>query len=352
MTGAVHSELTYVNGHDRVPSAPSLTVRFTQSDLIRVRFSTAPAPLVEAARGFAELRYQLNSTVTSSWVEQTLKTFPAAARPLLDLIPASGLWPDFLDPAAADLDEGLEIVDATPRSVLRSELACSWDRPGHPPTWLRALADGDREARTIVIQALRHFYLACVAPSWSAIVASFRNEIAIRARMLAHSGLEGLFGALHPDLAWRSGSLQRATPAGPRAGRPGEFTLDGQGLRIMPSVLWTGPPLFSISPPSALGSVLTYQARPAFKAESTSQSHDLAALIGRTRAAVLQALRHPCSTAELAARLGISAPSASEHATALRGASLIQTERRGRRVCHSLTPLGRSLLSDHAATSA
>jgi DNA-binding transcriptional ArsR family regulator len=59
---------------------------------------------------------------------------------------------------------------------------------------------------------------------------------------------------------------------------------------------------------------------------------------------VLRALRTPRSTTELAACVGTSAPSASEHATALRASGLVQTVRRGRGVNHSLTPLGRSLL--------
>ena len=76
-----------------------------------------------------------------------------------------------------------------------------------------------------------------------------------------------------------------------------------------------------------------------------SQSCDLAGLMGHTRAAVLEALRTPRSTAELAACAGTSAPSASEHAAALRASGLVHTVRRGRGVNHSLTPLGRSLLN-------
>jgi hypothetical protein len=47
----------------------------------------------------------------------------------------------------------------------------------------------------------------------------------------------------------------------------------------------------------------------------------------------------------LAACVGTSAPSASEHATALRASGLVQTVRRGRGVNNSLTPLGRTLLN-------
>ena len=49
--------------------------------------------------------------------------------------------------------------------------------------------------------------------------------------------------------------------------------------------------------------------------------------------------------------MGTSVPSASEHATALRAAGLVQTVRRGRGVIHSLTPLGRSLLNSNANKS-
>jgi DNA-binding MarR family transcriptional regulator len=67
-------------------------------------------------------------------------------------------------------------------------------------------------------------------------------------------------------------------------------------------------------------------------------------VLGRTRASALRALHDPCGTTELAARLRISVSSASEHATALRAAKLIQTDRHGQAVQHSLTMLGRALL--------
>jgi DNA-binding transcriptional ArsR family regulator len=83
--------------------------------------------------------------------------------------------------------------------------------------------------------------------------------------------------------------------------------------------------------------VLIYAAQPTVAIEPTSQPRDLSGLLGHTRAAVLRALRTPRSTTELAACVGTSAPSASEHATALRASGLVQTVRRGRGVNHSLT---------------
>ena len=68
-------------------------------------------------------------------------------------------------------------------------------------------------------------------------------------------------------------------------------------------------------------------------------------LLGRTRALVLDVIATaPCTTSELARRAGVSVPSASEHATVLREADLIVTDRVGRAVIHTITPLGSRLL--------
>jgi Mn-dependent DtxR family transcriptional regulator len=59
---------------------------------------------------------------------------------------------------------------------------------------------------------------------------------------------------------------------------------------------------------------------------------------------VLAALDTTATTGEVALRLGISAPSASEHITALREVSLVHSRRTGSQVVHTLTPLGTALL--------
>jgi DNA-binding transcriptional ArsR family regulator len=157
--------------------------------------------------------------------------------------------------------------------------------------------------------------------------------------VLATRGLVGVLDTLHDDLAWRDGTLERAW-------RSGEFSLDGRGLVLMPSALWTGPPLFAFPLGAQDGNAaLIYPARSADLVARASHFPDLAGLLGSTRACVLRALRTPSSTSELAASVGTSAASASEHAAALRASGLVQTARRGRSVSHSLTPLGLSLLN-------
>jgi DNA-binding MarR family transcriptional regulator len=69
--------------------------------------------------------------------------------------------------------------------------------------------------------------------------------------------------------------------------------------------------------------------------------------VGTTRAAVLTTVaEHPgCSTKELAALTGIAPASASEHATVLRRAGLINTVRHRNSAMHSPTALGIALLN-------
>src|SRR5205085_2944033 len=73
----------------------------------------------------------------------------------------------------------------------------------------------------------------------------------------------------------------------------------------------------------------------------------LAALVGGTRAAVLQELRaQHLNTTELARCLASSAASASEHTTILRNAGLFTSRRDRNRMVHRRTPLGYALLAE------
>jgi len=148
----------------------------------------------------------------------------------------------------------------------------------------------------------------------------------------------------HQQLRWQDNGLDRQ-------GVNVEHDLGGNGMLMMPSAFWTGPPIFVLDG-ERLPNVLVYAAQPNGPASGPDHAlppgvagnDSLAILIGSTRAAVLRALAEPCGTAGLAATTGISAASASEHAKALRDADLVQTRREGRSVRHSLTPLGRTIV--------
>jgi DNA-binding transcriptional ArsR family regulator len=322
-------------------------VNFTPDDVARTRFTVAPAPLVETALAMVGLRRAASTrghVGSGSWVLEARRAFPATARPLLDLLGPRPPWPDFFDSAAPDIEQALEEVRATPWTTLRADLSYAWaDRHGRPPTWVRNLGDGDQESVDLLVRALRDLHKAVVAPRWESVRIAFHADVAKRIPVLAAGGHEELFGSLHPRLRWREDGLDRT-------GNDMVCDLRGDGLVLIPSAFWTGEPLFSVSEDERRPSSLLYSAAHANGHPSAGDGADraagdcLAALLGPTRAAVLRALAAPRGTVELAAVVGISPASASEHAKVLREVYLIETLRDGRAVRHSLTVLGRTML--------
>jgi DNA-binding transcriptional ArsR family regulator len=321
---------------------------FTPEDVARSRFALTQAPLADTIVAFIELRRAAaagwHGRGISPWLREARRTFPATARPLLDLLGPRPPWPDLFDSFTSDLAEGLEEVRATPRATLRAELSRGWgQRSGRPPLWVRNLADGDREELELVLRAFRDLHDAVVAPRWDAALVTFHADVARRIPVLVEGGHQALLGTLHPKLHWRDNGLELAGP-------DYEFELEGKGVRIRPSAFWTGEPILILDPGGPRANVLVYPAQPnahladGYIPADPAVRDSLAALLGPTRAAVLRALRGPHGTAELAAAVGISPASASEHAKVLRDASLIETRREGRAVRHSLTALGRTML--------
>jgi DNA-binding transcriptional ArsR family regulator len=71
----------------------------------------------------------------------------------------------------------------------------------------------------------------------------------------------------------------------------------------------------------------------------------LAALIGDSRAQILDALDQPRPTSEVAAAVGISVGAMSEHLNALAGVGVLRRCRRGRWVDYELSDAGRVLVT-------
>jgi DNA-binding transcriptional ArsR family regulator len=74
-------------------------------------------------------------------------------------------------------------------------------------------------------------------------------------------------------------------------------------------------------------------------------------LLGRVRAGLLEALRSPATTTDLARALGVTPSAVSQHLRVLRENGLVARERTGRQVLYLTTDLGAALTGTREAVS-
>lgn len=329
-----------------------LRIFFTSEDVARTRIAPGPDPLWELVLALQMLRPQRGDLLFVGWRREVVARLHRARlgpplRLLLAINPNVGYFPDFLNPIEAmrGLEDGLEAIRSTPKQQLRRDmhqLASSRRLPSR----VRDIMDGDPPTLTALTDAMRACHQLLVRPYRRKIDTAVVRDRSTRVNALAGRGVEGMLRSLGPLARWSADELVM-----PRH-RAQEIHLDGRGLVLIPSYFCVSGPLTMLDP--ALPPVLIYpvERQPdALPMSETARPEALSALIGVTRAAVLQAtIANPGTTEELARRVGVSAASASEHAGVLRRAGLITSFRDRNRMQHQLTSLGVALL-DYTATS-
>jgi DNA-binding transcriptional ArsR family regulator len=320
-----------------------LRIHFTPRDLGSVRIAAAPDPLWELSLSMHVLRLRTADPWLSHWKRSLVRhlephsTLRHEISHPLALNPPLGYFPDFLTPAEGlhGVDAGLEAVLATPRRRVRRELETF--AAAHP-----------RLARRIpvnihdLVRAMRRYHDVALAPIWDRIQAAFDTERALRSRALSDGGVAALLNSLAPGTTYRNGVLEVANYISSR-----DLYLDGRGLLLVPSYFKRADkPMVLFDP--ALTPVLIYSVSPDVRGPAERRGHGLAALVGRTRAAVLELVADGGTTTAMASRLGISAAAVSQHLSVLREGGLVVSVRSGNFVHHGLTRLGQTLLSTPA----
>jgi DNA-binding transcriptional ArsR family regulator len=344
-------------------------IHFTAADLARTRLAGEPSRLAIAAFSLMSLPFAPGPAEVDLW-RRAVRVGLAGRRPsspgcgtggdgrwgtslLRELAGPGGPVPRLLRPAvgAGGIEEELDRMAATPRAALAKDLAyVARQRP--MPRWSRALAVGELRAMDLLAAEVRAYYAVAVKPYWRVLHRALAADRAARARQLCDGGVEAVLCTLSPRLRWRSPVLEAGGPGGP------DYDLGGRGLLLAPGPFVTYVPC----DPAEGQPTLYYEAGqypvpegtapPALLIGPDGPPEGLAALLGHGRAAVLQAVAEGASTSQLARRAGLSAASASEHATVLRRAGLLVTRRDGRFSHHTLTALGTELLLHVAVESA
>lgn len=319
-----------------------LRFHFTPEDLTKVRVATEPHALWEIAVSLHRLQTREGRWAYAPWfhnacdslrrtgLDRAVKTF------LVPLFPRASYFPDFLTPpeGTQGLDAGLEAVLATPYEQVMDEIG-TLDRGVGAPAWARRLAD--RDMREQLVDALRAYHRAVIAPHEEHIQERLHAERARHAHTLFHAGTEGMLSGLGPTIHWRPPVLEVDPYPDHR-----DVHLDGRGLLLIPSHFCWHTPIALADP--GLPPVLLYPLHHLPARRSPTGAPSLGGLLGPTRAAILRASATGSTTTEAARRAGVTPTTASHHTAVLRDAGLITSHRHANTVLHTLTPLGAALL--------
>lgn len=317
-----------------------MRIHFTVSDLARTRLARAPSPLTATAFSAFRLTHSPGAPGLDLWRRAVRAAGAPSGTGMLRALTATAPThplPRFLRPheGLGSLDEEVDRLLSTPRAELRRDLAyVAAHRP--LPAWTRDLADGDRDTAARLAGAIRAYHRVAVAPYWRGLSTALAADHARRARQLREGGVAHVLNSLATDTHWCPPILEVERP-----GDTQDYQLAGRGLLLAPAAFSSYIPC----DPGDEQPTLYYEAasHPLAAAPGGPQA-GLAALLGHSRAAVLEVIADGVSTSQLARRVGLSPGSASEHATVLRHVGLVATHRTGRTTHHTLTPLGSDLL--------
>ncbi|MEV6106463.1 DUF5937 family protein [Streptomyces sp. NPDC051940] len=310
--------------------------------MARTRFGCSP--LGEVVQSLYQLASRRVSPLHRPWAAATRDGLRVVDMALLGaVVPAGPYVADFLFAAAArpgTIDVQLQAVAATDPATVRADLAAVYGR--EPVPRAAAAVQGVGGARRLA-DALGCYWEVAIEPYWPRLRAVLEDDVAYRAGRLTGGGVDALLSGLHPEMSVSGEVLQ----IGKRR-HAVDHDLAGDGLMLIPSVFaWPG---LMVDKEPGRPATVVYSCRgvgtlwEADEREPDDESA-LGALLGHSRAAVLDALALPQTTTELARVLGQSPPSVSFHLSVLRRSGLVTSWRSGRRVLYRRTQLADGLVT-------
>jgi DNA-binding transcriptional ArsR family regulator len=327
-----------------------LRIHFTTEDLAKTRIATTPDPLWELSLSMHQLRLRTHHPLLTTWKREVTRLLHPSSSlrdevaPSLALCPPRGYFPDFLTPieAVQGFDAGLDAVLATPKRRLQDEIGMLGGPHRSVAPVVEGIGRGEARALNELGNAMRRYHQVALAPVWDRVSAAVDADRTRRTRQLVESGWAEVLGNLHPQARFANGTLE--------VGAWGmnvdhDLQLGGRGLLLVPSYFKEARQLMILAD-GELPPVLIYPIDANIRLAADAAHASVAALIGRTRANVLEtAAASGGTTSEIALRLRISSPAASQHLSVLRQAGLVLSTRDQNRVFHTPTPLGRALLA-------
>ena len=316
-----------------------LTIRLDVEDLASVRF--AYSPMQEAAFSLPAWIPGHRAAVYRPWLSATAIGLDDVDWPLLLALRGQRGWlPDFLTPwprtARPDLQTELDDIRATPDELVLHDLHGSHGDELPAPIVELSTRPGELAAR--IADAFAGYWRAVMASRWLRMTAILEADITYRSHRIATGGAAALFKDLDPRIRWEGGLVLFD-----ESRLDADVEVSGRGLPLMPSIFPSG--VTAVIDPGQ-PPILTYPARGrgTLTIEPDAAPEGLAALLGRTRAALLAGLEEPASTSHLAELYRLTPGAVSQHLGVLAANGLLTRSRSGHRVLYWRTALADRLV--------
>lgn len=311
--------------------------RLEPSDVSAVRFGISP--LSELGLGLRAFRAPERYPLQAPWLERI-----AGVQPLLDQRVLLGLvderrWvADFVNPRPdsplTSIEDELRAVGRITPARFRTDLERVH---GTVPEVFRGRHDA---VVARVQEALATTWELCFAPYWPRMRRVLQADVTHRGRIAAHQGVGAVLRGLSESVRFDGRHVDVRLSAPVDRDRP----VQGEGLTLVPSVfvVRASTPIDDDLPPTVM-----YPARGQGAMWSTASHPDAGAvrdLLGRTRAALLDALEEPASSTDLAMRFGVSTSAVNQHLRVMERGGLLNRTRYGRAVLYYRSSVGDALV--------
>jgi DNA-binding transcriptional ArsR family regulator len=321
-----------------------ITIHTTPDDLVQMRF--AYHPVQEVALSYRVWRNPAHQASYGRWLDAAHRAMYDADFPFLDaLVPPSGYIPDFLTFAPManriELEDDVADILATPDEIIRQNILTLIEEHGDSEM-RRFFVAHPREAVWCLVEDIRVYWQRTLAPYWKHMITVLESDVLYRARLLALNGPRHLFSDLHATIDYDNSAIQ-IQPCCQYLDEDVDFSLDGNGLQLVPAIFKGCGRMFQVVP--EWKPLLVYGVRGTggiWNQKPPSQTLEMA--LGAGRARVLETLRTPASTGEIAHKLGVSSGAVSQILSRLAQADLVESHRVGKRVYYHLTRRGEELI--------
>lgn len=260
------------------------------------------------------------------------KSWPVGTLPRFLLIPP--------DPGGVDLADISEYARQLSPCKVRERLRAEY--PTCVPAGYTQFDTDPSRAIAAFADMASEYAEAVIAPHWPSIQETVREEVLLRAHILALAGVDALLEALHRRITWSRPQLSVSTM---------DAMIDGahpDQIMLVPLVFVQDRVVLSMNGDATLA--IGYQSRSAGNLAIRlgglpgCSVDRLGLLLGATRAAILRSLVSPSTTTSLAAGLHLAPSTVSEHLGLLVGTRIAVKRRSGNKVYYVLSEQGISLL--------